>query len=173
HSIGFAHKEELDGRFHEVSREGFHLTLDISAYSLLALTRRARPLMPEGGSVIAMTYYAAEKVIPRYNAMAIAKAALELSVRYLAADLGEDGIRVNGISAGAIKTLAASGISGFRLMLNRAEQAAPLKKLVSTDDVGNAAVYLCSDWGRFVTGEILHVDAGYNIMGYTPSGDED
>jgi enoyl-[acyl-carrier protein] reductase I len=167
HSIGFAPREDLGGRFSEISRDGFRITLDISAYSLIALAQRARPLMSEGGSILAMTYYAAEKVIPGYNVMAIAKAALETSVRYLASDLGPDGIRVNAVSAGPIKTLAASGIGSFRKMMNGTALVAPLRKLVSQDEVGDASVWLSSDWARSVTGEILHVDAGYNVLGIT------
>lgn len=167
HSVAFAPKEDLDGRYSDMSREGFHKAMDISAYSLIALANRARPLMTEGGSMMAMTYYAAEKVMPRYNAMAVAKSALETSVQYLAADLGPDKIRVNAISAGAIKTLAAAGIPGFRKLLNASEKISPMGELVTQDDVGNAAVWLASDWGRLVTGEILHVDGGYNILGFT------
>lgn len=167
HSIGFAPREDLGGRYHEMSREGYLVTMDISAYSLIALARHARPLMPNGGSILAMTYYAAEKVIPRYNAMSAAKAALESATMYLAADLGPENIRVNAISAGAIRTLAASGISGFRRLLSASEEVSPLRRLVSQDDVGNAAVFLCSDWASAITGEIMHVDAGYNILGYT------
>jgi len=167
HSVAFSPGDDLGGRFSDMSRNGFQVTLDISAYSLVAMAKRARPLMPQGGCMIAMTYFAAEKVMPRYNSMAVAKAALELSVRYLAADLGQEKIRVNAISAGAIKTLAASGIPGFRRLLNASEKVSPLGELVSTDDVGNACVFLASDWGRMVTGEILHVDGGYNILGYT------
>lgn len=167
HSLGYAPREDLDGRMVDVSRAGFHQTLDISAYSLIALTRAALPLMPNGGSVLSMTYYAAEKVIPRYNAMAIAKAALELITKYLAAELGQQKVRVNAISAGAIKTLAAAGIPGFRDMLRFTQQASPLRSLVHQRDVGDAAVFLASDLSRQVTGEILHVDAGYNVLGST------
>jgi len=167
HSVAFSPAEELGGRYSNMSREGFHLTMDISAYSLIAMAHRARPLMPNGGSIMAMTYYAAEKVMPRYNSMAVAKAALETSVKYLAADLGREKIRVNGISAGAIKTLAAAGIPGFRDLLYASEKVSPLRELVDQDDVGNAAVFLASDWGRLITGEIMHVDAGYNVLGFT------
>lgn len=172
HSVAFSPAEDLGGRYSDMSREGFRITLDISAYSLIAMAQRARPLMPNGGCIIAMTYYAAEKVMPRYNSMAVAKAALELSVRYLAADLGAEKIRVNAISAGAIKTLAASGVPGFRRLLNASERVSPLQTLVSQDDVGNACVFLGSEWGQMVTGEILHVDAGYNILGYTDTQSE-
>lgn len=172
HSVAFSPAEDLSGRFSEMSRAGFHLTLDISSYSLIAMAKRARPLMHGGGSIVAMTYYAAEKVMPRYNSMAVAKAALEISVKYLAADLGPENIRVNAISAGPIKTLAASGVSGFRTLLRASEQVAPLRKLVTQEEVGDTCVWLCSDWGRAVTGEIVHVDAGYNVLGLTAT-DED
>jgi len=170
HSVAYAPAEDLSGRYSDMSRAGFHLTMDISAYSLIAMAKRARPLMlktGQGGVMIAMTYYAAEKVMPRYNAMAVAKSALETSVRYLAADLGPENIRVNAISAGPIKTLAASGISGFRTLLNASEQVSPLRRLVTTEEVGDTCVWLCASWGAAVTGEIVHVDAGYNILGYT------
>ena len=167
HSLAFAPRDDLDGRMVDVSRSGFQQTLNISAYSLIALTRAALPLMPNGGSVLSMTYYAAEKVIPRYNAMAIAKASLELITRYLAAELGPQNVRVNAISAGAIKTLAAAGIPGFRDMLRFTQQASPLRSLVQQRDVGDAALFLASDLSRQVTGEILHVDAGYNVLGST------
>lgn len=172
HSIGFAPKEDLGGRYSEMSRDGFLLAVNISAYSLVALARRARPLMPNGGSITAMTYIASERVMPRYNAMAAAKALLENAVRYLAADLGPDGIRVNAISAGPIKTLAASGIGGFRKLLRASEQVSPLRALVTQEDVGNACVFLSSDWARYITGEIMHVDAGYNILGFTATEEE-
>lgn len=168
HSVAYSPGDDLGGRFSDMTREGFRVTMDISAYSLVAMAQRARPLMTDGGTILAMTYYAAEKVIPRYNSMAVAKAALETSVKYLAADLGpHEKIRVNAISAGAIKTLAASGIKGFRDLLKASEAVSPLRQLVTTEDVGNAAVWLCSDWGRYVTGEVLHVDSGYNVLGYT------
>lgn len=172
HSIGFSKREDMDGRFIDISRDGFKLTLDISAYSLIALARRAEPLMPNGGSILSLTYYASEKVMPRYHAMAVAKAALETITRYLSADLGPQGIRVNAISAGPIKTLAASGVPGFRLMLKYSEKAAPLRKLVSQDDIGNAALFLASDLGSSITGEVMHVDAGYNVLGLTASPEE-
>ncbi len=172
HSIGFAPKEDLGGRYSEMSRDGFLKAVDISAYSLIALAKRARHLMPNGGSMIAMTYIASERVMPRYNAMAAAKAVLENAVRYLAADLGPEGIRVNAVSAGPIKTLAASGIEGFRKLLRASEKVSPLRTLVTQEDVGNACVFLSSDWGRYVTGEILHVDAGYNILGYTATEED-
>jgi enoyl-[acyl-carrier protein] reductase I len=165
HAIAFADQKDLAGDYLSTSREGFLRTMDISAYSLVALAKRAAPLMPNGGSIICMTYYGAEKVMPHYNVMGVAKAALEASTRYLAADLGTQNIRVNAISAGPIKTLAASGIAGFRTMLRFSEQAAPLRRLVTPDDVGNTALWLASDLGTAVTGETIYVDAGYHIMG--------
>jgi len=164
HAIAFAPREELQGRFSNTSREGFRIALDISCYSLIALARRARLLMPNGGAIVTLTYYGAEKVAPNYNVMGVAKSALESSVRYLAWDLGADRIRVNAISAGPIKTLAASGVGGFRDSLRYVGQTAPLGN-VSKEDIGNAARYLLSDWSSGVTGEVLYVDGGYNIMG--------
>lgn len=165
HSIAFANQDDMKNEFVTTGREGFRLALDISVYSLIALAQRAWPLMPNGGSMLTMTYYGAEKVMPRYNVMGVAKAALEASVRYLAADLGKHKIRVNAISAGPIKTLAAAGISGFRDMLHFSELASPLRKLVTLEEIGNTAVWLCSDMSTAVTGEVVYVDAGYNIMG--------
>ncbi|HEX7050603.1 MAG TPA: enoyl-ACP reductase FabI [Longimicrobiales bacterium] len=165
HSIAFANREDLEGRFVDTSRDGFLKALEVSAYSLVSLARAAAPLMAEGGSIIALSYYGAEKVVPNYNIMGVAKAALEASVRYLAADLGPDGIRVNAISAGPIKTLAAAGVRGFRGMLGTAAERAPLRRNVTQQDVGGAALFLCSDLGAGVTGETLYVDAGYHIMG--------
>ncbi|MBI5681679.1 MAG: enoyl-ACP reductase FabI [Deltaproteobacteria bacterium] len=165
HSIAFANKEELKGMFVDTSRDGFKLAMDVSAYSLVALAKRAYPLMTNGGSIITMTYYGSEKVVPNYNVMGVAKAALEASVKYLAADLGQKNIRVNAISAGPIKTLAAMGISGFRDMLQVVEGKAPLKRNVTTEDVANTAVYLAGSLSSGVTGEIIYVDAGYNIVG--------
>jgi len=165
HCIAFAAREDLGGRFVDISRDGFKLSLDISAYSLIAMTKRAEPLMPNGGSIMSLTYYAAEKVMPGYHVMAVAKSALESITRYLANDLGVKGIRVNAISAGPIKTLAAAGVPGLRLMLKYSEKTSPLRKLVSQEDVGNAALFLASDWSRSITGEVLYVDAGYNILG--------
>ncbi len=165
HSIGFAKQEDLAGYFYEASRDGFHLAMDISVYSMIALTREAIPLMPNGGSVITLTYYGSEKVMPNYNTMGVAKAALEASVRYLAADLGPQGIRVNSISAGPIKTLAASGVSNFRKMLSYAEERTPLRRNVDQEEVGRTALYLGSDLSSGVTGENIFVDAGYNILG--------
>jgi len=171
HSIAFAPREALDGRFTDVtSREVFRIALDVSAYSLIALARAARPMMKPGGNIVTLTYAASEKVVTNYNVMAIAKAALECGVRYLAEDLGRDGIRVNAISAGPLKTLAAAGIKGFRGMLGENVEKTPLKRNIEHEDVGHAAVYLCSDMGKNVTGEILHVDAGQNIMGVVSMG---
>jgi enoyl-[acyl-carrier protein] reductase I len=165
HSVAFAKQEDLTGRFVNTSRDGFSMALDISAYSLVALTRHAAGLMSDGGSVVTLTYYGAEKAVPHYNVMGVAKAALEASVRYLAADLGPDGIRVNAISAGPIKTLAAAGIAGFRKMLRYTEERNPLRRNVDQDEVGRTAVWLCSDLGSGITGEVVHVDAGYHILG--------
>ena len=165
HSIAYAKQEDLTGRFVHTSRDGFALAMDISAYSLVALTRHAKELMPDGGSVVTMSYYGAEKAVPHYNSMGVAKAALEASVRYLALDLGPDGIRVNAISAGPIKTLSAAGIADFRKMLRYTEERNPLRRNVDQDEVGRTAVYLCSDLGSGVTGEVVHVDAGYHILG--------
>jgi len=172
HSVAYANREDLGGRFVDVSREGFKLALDISAYSLIAMAKRAEPLMPNGGSIMSLTYFAAEKVMPKYNVMAIAKAALEAITRYLANDLGPKQIRVNAISAGPIKTLAAAGVPGFRTMVRAFEKAAPLRKMVTTEDVGNTALYLASDLSASVTGEIIYVDSGYHILGLTASEEE-
>lgn len=172
HCVAFANRADMDGRFLDVTRDGFALALDISAYSLIALTRRAEPLMTDGGSIMSLTYYAAEKVMPRYHVMAVAKAALETITRYLANDLGPKNIRVNAISAGPIKTLAAAGVPGFRMMLKYSEKAAPLRRLVSQEDVGNAALWLASDLSSAVTGEVIHVDAGYNILGLTATEED-
>jgi enoyl-[acyl-carrier protein] reductase I len=166
HSIAFANREDLANPYVQTSRQGFHLALDVSAYSLVALTRQAVPLMEgRSGSILTMTYLGSEKVIPNYNIMGVAKAALEASVRYLASDLGPKGIRVNAISAGPIRTLAAAGIAGFRDMLHYSSERAPLKRNVELAEVARAALYLVSDMGSAVTGEVLHVDAGYHIMG--------
>jgi enoyl-[acyl-carrier protein] reductase I len=166
HAVAFANKEDLSKPFVQTSRQGFHLALDVSAYSLVALARHAAPLM-EGrrGAILTLTYMGSEKVIPNYNVMGVAKAALEASVRYLAHDLGAAGIRVNAISAGPIRTLAAAGIADFKNMLHYVAGRAPLKRNIDAEEVGNSALYLMSDWGSAVTGEVLHVDAGYNIMG--------
>ena len=166
HAIAFANKEDLAHPYVQTSRQGFHLALDVSAYSLVALARHAAPLM-EGrkASILTLTYMGSEKVIPNYNVMGVAKAALEARVRYLARDLGARDIRVNAISAGPLRTLAAAGISDFRTMLHHVADRAPLKRNIDAEEVGKTAIYLCSDWGSAVTGEVLHVDAGYNIMG--------
>src|SRR5690606_4176173 len=158
-------KEELDGRYIETSRENFQRTMDISVYSLTAVAQRAEALMASGGSMLTLTYYGAEKVMPHYNVMGVAKAALEASVRYLAVDLGERGIRVNALSAGPIKTLAASGIGDFRFILKWNEYNSPLRRTVSTEEVGQSGMYLLSDLARGVTGEVHHVDAGYHVVG--------
>ena len=165
HSIAFAKQEDLQGRFHLSSRDGFALAMDISAYSLIALAREALPMMPRGSSIMSMSYYGAEKVVPNYNTMAIAKSALESCTRYLAADLGAEGIRVNSISAGPIKTLAAAGISGFRQTLSYVGERTPLKRNIDQSEVGKTALYLASDLSSGVTGENIYVDAGFNIMG--------
>ena len=166
HAVAFANREDLEGRFLDTSRTGFQLALDISAYSLVAVSRAAEPLLSESkGSIVTLTYYGSEKVVQNYNVMGVAKAALEASVRYLASDLGPSGVRVNAISAGPIKTLAASGIKGFRGILGFAAEKAPLRRNVSLEDIAGTAVFLCSDLGAGVTGEVVHVDAGYNILG--------
>ncbi len=172
HAIGFSNREELDGRYIETSRENFVFTMDVSVYSFTAVAKRAEPLMSEGGSLLTLTYFGSQKVIPRYNVMGVAKAALEASVRYLAVDLGPKGIRVNGISAGAIKTLAASGISDLRKMLHWQEANAPLRRNVTIEQVGNAAMYLLSDLSSGTTGEIHYVDSGYNITGMMQMDDQ-
>jgi enoyl-[acyl-carrier protein] reductase I len=172
HSVAYAPREDLGGRFVDVSREGFKLSLDISAYSLIAMAKRAEPLMTDGGSIMSLTYYAAEKVMPKYNAMAIAKAALEAITRYLAYDLGPQQIRVNAISAGPIKTLAAAGVPGFRTFLRAFEKAAPMPNKVTTDDVGNTALWLASGLSSSVTGEVIYVDNGYHILGLTATAEE-
>jgi enoyl-[acyl-carrier protein] reductase I len=166
HAIAFARKEDLANPYVQTSRHGFHLAMDVSAYSMVALARPAAALM-EGrrGSMLTLTYMGSERVIPNYNVMGVAKAALEASVRYLAHDLGPKGIRVNAISAGPIRTLAASGIADFKEMLHHVSARAPLKRNIDAEEVGKTALFLCSDWGSAVTGEVLHVDAGYSIMG--------
>jgi enoyl-[acyl-carrier protein] reductase I len=168
HAIGYAPKDALEGRFTDnTSREAFRIALDISAYSLIGLARAFKPMMlgRPGASLLTLSYYGAEKVVTHYNVMGVAKAALECSVRYLAHDLGRDGIRVNAISAGPVKTLAAAGISGFRSMLTENAEKTPMRRNIDADDVGKAALYLCSELAGNVTGEIMHVDAGQNIMG--------
>ncbi len=166
HSIAYAPREAMDGRFTDVTtREAWRTALEVSAYSLIGLARACKPLMKPGSSILTLSYYGAEKVVTNYNVMGVAKAALECSVRYLAQDLGLDGIRVNAISAGPLKTLAAAGIKGMRSMIGENADKTPLRRNIEHDDVGGAALYLCSDLAKNVTGEILHVDAGQNIMG--------
>ena len=165
HAIGFSDKNELRGLYVDTSLDNFLMTMNISAYSFVAVTRRARAMMPNGGSVLTLTYCGAEKVVPHYNVMGVAKAALETSVKYLAMDLGPENIRVNAISAGPIKTLAASGIGDFRYILKWNELNSPLRRNVTIEDVGGAGVYFLSDLSSGVTGEIHHVDAGYNVIG--------
>lgn len=165
HSLAFAERDDLLGRFSETSRAGFALSQEVSVFSLPSIARRALPMMSEGGSLLTMTYYGAEKVVPNYNVMGVAKAALEASVRYLAADLGPEQVRVNAISAGPIKTLAAAGIPGFRDMLKQTAAKVPLRRNVTAADVADSAVFLLSDLSRAVTGEVLHVDAGYHVLG--------
>ncbi len=165
HAIGFSDKNELRGRYVDTSRANFALSMDISVYSFTAVMQRAEKMMTEGGSAITLTYYGAERVMPHYNVMGVAKAALEASVRYLAEDLGKDGIRVNAISAGPIKTLAASGIGDFRYIMKWNEYNSPLRRNVTIDDVGKSALYLLSDLGSGVTGETHHVDAGFHVVG--------
>jgi enoyl-[acyl-carrier protein] reductase I len=165
HAIAFSNKDELRGRYLDTSPENFELTMNVSCYSLTAVAQRAVPLMPNGGSLLTLTYYGAERVIPHYNVMGVAKAALEASVRYLAADLGEQKIRVNAISAGPVKTLAFAGIADGRYILKWNELNSPLKRNITQEEVGNAALYLLSDLGTGMTGEIMHVDAGYHVVG--------
>ena len=170
HALAFAKREDLTGRFVDTSRDGFALAHDVSAYSLVAVTRAALPQLRRGSSVLTLTYYGAEKVVANYNVMGVAKAALEASVRYLAADLGPDGIRVNAISAGPIRTLAAAGIGGFKDMYRGFVDVAPLRANITPEDVGKTAVYLASDLSSAVTGEVIYVDGGFSVMG-VPSGD--
>lgn len=165
HSVAYADRGDLTGRFTDTSRANFAMTLDVSAYSLVAITRAAEPYFKNGGSVVAMSYYGAEKVLPKYNVMGVAKSALESSARYLASELGEHNIRVNCISAGPVRTLSASAIPGFRDMLTAMRDAAPMKRNIEAVEVGRTAVYLCSDLSSAVTGEVIHVDCGYNILG--------
>jgi enoyl-[acyl-carrier protein] reductase I len=165
HALAFARREDLEGDFVDTSRDGFALALDVSAYSLVALTREARPYLHRGSSVITLSYYGAEKVVSHYNVMGVAKAALEASVRYLAADLGPDGVRVNAISAGPVRTLAAAGIAGFKKMYGAFAELAPLRSNITPEDVGRTALYLASDLSSAVTGEVIYVDAGFNILG--------
>jgi enoyl-[acyl-carrier protein] reductase I len=165
HAIGFSDKEQLTGRYIDTTPDNFRMTMDISCYSFTAVAQRAEKMMANGGAMVTLTYYGSEKVMPHYNVMGVAKAALEASVRYLAEDLGKKQIRVNSISAGPIKTLAASGIGDFRYILKWNEFNSPLRRNVTIEEVGNSALYLLSDMGKAVTGECLHVDAGYHIVG--------
>ena len=165
HAIGFSDKSELRGKYVDTSLDNFLMTMNISAYSLVAVAKRARAMMPEGGSILTLTYYGAEKVIPHYNVMGVAKAALESSVKYLANDLGPENIRVNAISAGPVKTLAASGIGDFRYILKWNELNSPLRRNITIDDVGGSGLYLLSDLSSGVTGETHHVDGGYHVVG--------
>lgn len=165
HSVAFAPREELTGEFVNTSRQGFATALDVSAYSLVALSRAALPLMTEGGSIIALTYLGAERVVPHYNVMGVAKAALEASVRYLAHDLGPRGVRVNAISAGPIRTLAARGVSGISKMVDHHREVAPLRRATEQAEVGDTALFLVSSLGRGITGEVIYVDGGYHILG--------
>jgi enoyl-[acyl-carrier protein] reductase I len=165
HCVAFAKREELEGHFSDTSREGFALAMDISAYSLIAITRAAKPLMTDGGNVLTLTYYGAEKVVANYNVMGVAKAALEAIVRYLAVDLGPGGIRVNAISAGPVRTLAASGVKDFKKHHRQFRDISPMRTPITIEDIGDTALYLCSDMSRTVTGEVIYVDGGYNVIG--------
>jgi enoyl-[acyl-carrier protein] reductase I len=165
HAIAFSDRHQLTGRYIDTTADNFAMTMNVSCYSLTAVCQRAEPLMTNGGSVVTMTYYGAEKVMPHYNVMGVAKAALEASVRYLSVDLGARNIRINAVSAGPIRTLAAAGIGDFRYILKWNEYNAPLRRNVTTDEVGGAALYLLSDLGRGVTGEVHHVDCGYHVVG--------
>ena len=171
HALAFAKREDLNGAFVDTSRDGFALAMDVSAYSLVALTRAAVPLLRPGSSVLTLTYYGAEKVVEHYNVMGVAKAALEASVRYLAADLGPSGVRVNAISAGPVRTLAASGIAGFKKLYGGFDDIAPLRANITIEDVGKSAVYLASDLSSAVTGEVHYVDGGFNIVGVPTAAD--
>ncbi|MBI3746385.1 MAG: enoyl-ACP reductase [Chloroflexi bacterium] len=165
HALAFAKREDLDGEFVDTSRDGFAVALDVSAYSLVAITREARPLLRPGSSVLTLSYYGAEKVVAHYNVMGVAKAALEASVRYLAADLGPEGVRVNAISAGPVRTLAAAGIAGFKKLYGAFADVAPLRANITPEDVGKTALWLSSDLASAVTGEVIYVDGGFNVMG--------
>jgi enoyl-[acyl-carrier protein] reductase I len=165
HSVAFANKDELKGSFLNTTREGFALAMDVSAYSLIALAKEAVPLMGPGGSILTLSYYGGQKVFPSYNVMGVAKAALEMSVRYLAESVGGDGIRVNAISAGPLKTLAAAGVGGFNQIAGIVAEKAPLRRNINQEEVAGAALYLCSNLSRGVTGEVHFVDSGYNIIG--------
>lgn len=165
HSIAFAKKEELEGFYYNTSRDGYLLAQNISAYSLVAISRHAKSLMTDEGSIVTLTYLGGEKVVANYNVMGVAKAALEASVKYLASDLGPDGIRVNSISSGPIKTVSAKGVKNFNKVLKLHEEKAPLRRTVNQRDIGNTAIFLLSDWSKGITGENIHVDAGYHILG--------
>ena len=165
HALAFARREDLDGKFVDTSRDGFAVALDVSAYSLVALVREARPVLHRGSSVLTLTYYGAEKVVSNYNVMGVAKAALEASVRYLAADLGPEGIRINAISAGPVRTLSAAGIAGFKKMYGSFADVAPMRANITPEDVGKTALYLASDLSSAVTGEVIYVDGGFSILG--------
>lgn len=165
HCLAFANRDDLGGDFSNVSRDGFNLALDVSAYSLIQLSRAAKPLMSEGGAIVTLTYLGGARVVPNYNVMGIAKAALEMNVKYLAAEMGPQNIRVNAISAGPIRTLASSAVGGILDMIHHVEEIAPLRRTVTQMEVGNAAAFLCSDLSSGVTGQVLYVDAGYEIMG--------
>jgi enoyl-[acyl-carrier protein] reductase I len=171
HSIGFANRDELNGPYLKTSREGFRLAMNSSVYSLTALVKAAEDMLNPDASILTLTYHGSQQVFPNYNVMGVAKAALEASVRYLAADLGPRGIRVNAISAGPIRTLAASGIGGFRTMHSQFRETAPLRRNTTIEDVGNAALWLCSNLGSGVTGQVMYVDAGGSIMGFATSGE--
>ena len=171
HALAFANREDLAGGYIDTSRDGFALAMDISAYSYVALARAARPYLRAGSSLMTLTYYGAEKVVANYHVMGVAKAALEASTRYLAADLGPSGIRVNAISAGPVRTLSAAGIAGFKRMYGAFDDVAPLRSNITIEDVGRTAVYLASDLASAVTGEVIYVDGGFNILGVPTSGD--
>ena len=172
HAIAFANRDELTGPYYNTSREGFHMAMDISVYSFTALAKAFQPMFRPGGSMVTLTYYGSEKVSPHYNVMGIAKAALEASTRYLAYDFGPQGVRVNAISAGPIRTLAAAGVSGFKTMYRKFTDVAPLQQGITAEDVGQTAVYLCSDMAAKTTGQVVFVDSGYNILGVTEPLDE-
>ena len=165
HAIGFAKREELSGPYYNTSRDGFHTAMDISVYSFTALAKAFQPLFRRGGALLTLSYYGAVKAVPSYNVMGVAKAALEASARYLARDFGPQGVRVNVISAGPIRTLAAAGVTGFKTMYRHFAEMAPMRETVTIEDVGSTAVYLCSDLGAKVTGQVVYVDSGYNIIG--------
>ena len=165
HALAYARREDLEGTFVDTSRDGFALAMDVSTYSLVALVREARPMLVPGSTVLTLSYYGAEKVVAHYNVMGVAKAALEASVRYLAADLGPEGVRVNAISAGPVRTLAAAGIAGFKKLYGSFADVAPLRANITPEDVGKTAVWLSSDLSSAVTGEVIYVDGGFNVMG--------